>query len=155
MIFNFSKRKQLTQQVKSFLDSEDVEGYLFFVKENYEDLNRLGILQNISRPSYNPNSKKWERTFDNYASKALETRKEKDIEKEKKFLHKAINHGINLPIYFKRLAIIYTKEKAFGSATKVCMKYFELQLWTDLSYVDESLNLIKRMQKLNEKIKHT
>ncbi len=84
--------------------------------------------------------------------KAKELQKANELEMEIDLLQEAIYSEIYTPWTYERLAIIYSKQKEFEKAYKICMKWFELDYWKLPNTSDGSLRILKRINALEKKL---
>jgi hypothetical protein len=84
--------------------------------------------------------------------KAMEMKEREDVEGEIRILETAIQGGVDLPVCYERLAILYSKQKNYKRAYEVCTKWFDSVFWKLPQTSTSSLRLLDRLEKLKKKV---
>ena len=84
--------------------------------------------------------------------KAMEMKERGDVEREIRILETAIQGGVDLPVCYERLAVLYSKQKNYKGAYEVCTKWFDSVFWKLPQTSTSSLRLLDRLEKLKEKV---
>ena len=64
----------------------------------------------------------------------------------------AINNKIDVLYVYDRLAALYSKEKDFQKAYKVCKKWFDSIYWKIPNCANGSIKILDRMERLESKL---
>lgn len=75
-----------------------------------------------------------------------------DVEGEIRMLEKAIEGGVDLPVCYERLAILYSKQKNHKRAYEVCQKWFDSVFWKLPQMLTSTLRLLDRLEKLKVRV---
>lgn len=86
-----------------------------------------------------------------YNLKSLEYKKLKDINSEINILLEAVEEKTYTPYSYERLAILYSKEKNYTAAFKICEKWFDSEYWMIPNMSGGSLRILNRLEKIKLK----
>ena len=81
----------------------------------------------------------------------LEATQVEDKDEQKQLCEKAIHMGARDPWPFVRIAAYHLHQKHYDSAQGICEEYFETDLWKNPKWVDSSLKLFDRLEKLGRR----
>ena len=88
-----------------------------------------------------------------FYDKALRMKQRGDVEGEMRMLEKAIQGGVDLPVCYERLAILYSKQKNHKRAYEVCQTWFDSVFWKLPQMSTTSLRLLTRLEKLEVRVR--
>ncbi len=143
-----SKRKlvsTLKAKILELLKQDRKREYLELCKQNYTQA--VFIAQELFPEFYGKRD-----PFDSLYGKAMEKKKQGNIDEEIRILETAIANRSMMPYCYERLAILYSKAKNHKRAYEVCMKWFDSGFWKIPNSSISSLRLLDRLEKLREKV---
>ena len=139
----------LKAKMIEFLEQDRKREYLNLCRQNYAE----AVL--VSRelfPYYYKEAPKVMALSESLYDKASEMKERGDVEGEIRILETAIQGGVDLPICYERLAVLYSKQKNYKRAYEVCTKWFDSVFWKLPQTSTSSLRLLDRLEKLKEKV---
>ena len=131
------------------LEQDRKREYLDLCRENYAEA--VSVTRELFPDYYECHFETMELSG-NYYDKALRMKQRGDVEGEIRILETAIKGGVDLPVCYERLAVLYSKQKNYKRAYEVCAKWFESVFWKLPQTSTSSLRLLDRLEKLKEKV---
>ena len=138
----------LKAKMIEFLEQDRKQEYLNLCKQNYAEA--VSVTEELF-PDYYKEAPKVMALSESLYHKASEMKERGDVEGEIRILETAIQGGVDLPICYERLAVLYSKQKNYKRAYEVCMKWFDSGFWKIPNSSATSLHLLDRLEKLKEK----
>ena len=143
--------------MKSTLKAKMIELLEQDCKREYIDLCRQNYAEvaEVSRelfPDYYKEVPKVMALSGSLYGKAMEMKERGDVEGEIRILENAIQGGGNLPAFYERLAVLYSKQKDYKRAYEVCTKWFDSVFWKLPQTSTSSLRLLGRLEQLKKKV---
>lgn len=138
----------LKAKMIKLLEQDLKREFLDLCKQNYAEA------VDVSRelfPDYYEEAPKVMALSESLYSKAMEMKERGDVEGEIQILETAIQGGVDLPICYERLAVLYSKQRNYKRAHEVCTKWFDSIFWKLPQTSTSSLRLLDRLEKLKEK----
>jgi len=133
--------------------AKDKRGYLENCKNHYSEYTKAAqVLFDDYYKSMSQLLDEGKDAYTLYISKAIKCKEGSDLEGERKYLTLAVENNADTPYAYERLAILYSKEKAYQKAYNICKKWFNSIYWKIPNMATTSLRLLNRMEKLENEL---
>lgn len=131
------------------LEEDRKREYLELCAQNYAEA--VSVSRELL-PHYYTEAPKLMAVSESLYGKALQMKERGDVLGEIRVLETAIQRGVDLPVCYERLAVLYSKQDDYKRACEVCTKWFESVFWKLPQTSTSSLRLLQRLERLERKL---